>query len=52
MDNFVEDIVPNQFNLDYDEDKKQVNVTMEFTIGEGDQVDLSLVGKLHRSEKG
>lgn len=52
MNNFVEEIVPNKFDLEYDEENKQVKVAMEFTIGEEDQEDLSLVGKLHRSEKG
>ena len=52
MDNFVEEIVPNSFNLEYEEDKKQVKIHLEFTIGEEEETDLQLVGQLHRSEKG
>lgn len=52
MDNFVEEIVPNSFNLEYDEEKKKVKINLEFTVAEEEETDLQIVGQVHRSEKG
>lgn len=52
MTDYVETIQPKNFEVGYKEARKQVEVDLEFLIGDEEQVSLKLVGQLHRSEKG
>jgi hypothetical protein len=49
MQGFVGDIVPVGFHMEFEEEKKQLRVKLNFTIDEEEEVELSLVGQLHRS---
>jgi hypothetical protein len=38
--------------MNYEEGKKQIEMTLDFIIANEEQAELKLVGQLHRSEKG
>lgn len=50
MKDFVGQIVPKNFNVDLEENS--IKIDLQFCIDDEEDVELSLVGKLHRSEKG
>lgn len=50
MKDFVGQIVPKNFNVELEENS--IKIDLEFCIDDQEDVELSLVGKLHRSEKG
>lgn len=52
MTDYIEEIAPHNFQVNYNEDKHLVEVDLSFLIEEEEKVSLKLVGQLHRSEKG
>ena len=52
MKGFVGDIEPTNFRLNFNEEKREINVKLSFLIDEEEEVDLELNGNLHRSDKG
>lgn len=55
LGDYIQDIVPSSFNLEYDEEKKQVRAILNFSITDEEEdeeeTELVLVGQVHRSEK-
>ena len=52
MKDFIEDISPENYRVEYDSATSKAKVSLEFVVNEEEQIEIQLEGQLHRNEKG